>query len=132
MVATVVPFLMFEGRAEEAMQLYVSAVPGSRIIAVERYGAGGIGPQGSIQVATFELAGQVVRCSDSPVKHAFTFTPSLSLFITVSDAGEVDRLADVLGTDGKVLMPPGGYGFSPWFAWVQDRFGVSWQINCEP
>ncbi len=131
MATTVVPFLMFEGRAEEAMQLYVATVPGSRIVAIERYGAGEMGPPGTVKVATFELAGQRLRCSDSPVKHAFTFTPSLSLFLTVADVGEVDRLANALGEGGQTLMPPGDYGFSPRFAWVQDRFGVSWQITCE-
>ena len=131
---TVAPFLMFEGQAEEAMTLYVSLVPDSRVLDVQRYGPdgpGGPGAAGSVQLARFSLAGLTVLCSDSYVKHAFTFTPSVSLFLTCRSEAEVDRLAGALGAGGAVLMPLGDYGFSRRFAWVTDRFGVSWQVNLE-
>jgi predicted 3-demethylubiquinone-9 3-methyltransferase (glyoxalase superfamily) len=77
------------------------------------------------------LAGQVVRFFDSPVQHAFGFTPALSLYVTVETAEELDRIVDDLATGGEFLMPTGDYGFSPRFAWFNDEFGVSWQVNLE-
>ena len=130
MNVTVEPFLMFEGQAEAAMTFYVAVVPNSRVIEIEHYAAGEVGKDGTIKLALFELSGLRVRCTDSPIAHAFTFTPSLSLFLTVDDVQHIDDLAATLGADGQALMPPDDYGFSRRFAWVQDRFGVSWQINC--
>ena len=129
MPASVAPFLMFEGKAEEAMNLYVSVIPDSRVIDVNRYGPGGPGPDGSIMMARFSVGGLEVLCSDSYVKHAFTFTPSTSFFIQCDDVAEFERLFSALSADGQVLMPPDNYGFSKRFAWCNDRFGVSWQIN---
>ncbi len=126
---TVTTQLMFEGRAEEAMSLYVSLFKGSEIRQVERYGPGEPGKEGSIKRAEFTLAGQRMACIDSPVKHAFTFTPSLSLFVDCRDESELERAFAELSTGGAVLMPPGNYGFSRHFTWVTDRFGVSWQLN---
>ncbi len=122
-------FLMFEGRAEEAMNAYVALVPNSRVIAINRYGKGAPGPEGSVVMARFELAGQEHRCSDSFVKHAFTFTPSMSLFLECGSEGEIDRIYAALLEGGQALMPIGDYGFSRRFGWLNDRFGVSWQLN---
>lgn len=127
----VTPFLMFEGRAEEAMRLYVSLFENSEIESLVRYGAGQDGPEGTVQQAVFSLNGQRIRCFDSPVHHAFSFTPAVSLFVTFASAEEVDRTFAALSDGGEVLMPPGEYPFSPRFAWVQDRFGVSWQLFLE-
>src|ERR1700722_4686774 len=92
----VTPFLMFEGRAEEAMNLYVSLIPDSRIIDIKRYGPDGPGAEGSVLTATFSLGGLTLLCNDSPVHHAFTFTPSTSLFVTCRAEQDVDRLAAAL------------------------------------
>jgi predicted 3-demethylubiquinone-9 3-methyltransferase (glyoxalase superfamily) len=127
---TVTPFLMFEGRAEEAMKLYVSTIPNSQILDVKRYGAGAPGPEGSVILARFSLGGQPILCSDSHVHHAFTFTPTSSLFVTCASEDEFERITDALST-GAYLMPKGNYGFSRKFAWFNDRFGVSWQVNLE-
>ena len=62
---------------------------------------------------------------------SFAFTPSSSLFVTCESEAEFDRLSAALTEDGEVLMPPDNYGFSRKFAWVNDRFGVSWQLNLE-
>ncbi len=129
MVTSVRPFLMFEGKAQEAMDFYVSLIPGSEIIDVARYGPGEPGPEGSVKVASFAVAGQTVMCIDSHVKHAFTFTPSFSFFITCESDEEIRRLSDALVVGGSYLMPPNNYGFSRWFAWLNDRYGVSWQLN---
>lgn len=129
MSARVRPFLMFEGKAEEAMRFYVSLIPGSEIGDVVRWGAGGPGKEGSVMLATFSVGGQTVMCSDSAVKHAFTFTPSLSLFVDCASEDEIGRLSAALSEGGATLMPLGDYGFSRKFAWVNDRFGVSWQLN---
>jgi len=126
---TVRPFLMFEGRAEEAMNFYVSLIPGSAITSIARYGPGQPGPEGSVMLATFSVAGQTVMCSDSFVKHGFTFTPASSLFVECESEEEIQRLSSALSDGGAELMPLGNYGFSRQFAWVNDRFGVSWQLN---
>lgn len=129
MTRAIYPFLMFEGRAEEAMNFYTSLIPGSRIEEINRYGPDGPGREGTVMTARFSVAGQAVMCIDSIVSHAFTFTPSFSFFIECDDAPELDRLFAALSRDGKVFMPLDNYGFSQRFGWCSDRFGVSWQLN---
>ena len=130
METRVAPFLMFQGGdAEAAMSLYVATVPGSRILELERWGPEGPGAEGQVMRASFSLAGLEVRCFDSPVKHAFGFTPSSSLFVTCASEAELDRIAAALSEGGRYLMPIGSYGFSRRFAWLDDRFGVSWQLD---
>ncbi len=75
-------FLMFEGRAEEAMGFHISLFPGARMVDIQRYGPEGPGPDGSLLRATVEIAGQQFMCFNSDVKHGFTFTPAMSLFVT--------------------------------------------------
>jgi len=128
MPRTIATQLMFEGRAEEAMTLYVSLFKGA-VGRVEKYGPGGPGKEGSIRRAEFTLAGHRLACIDSPIAHGFTFTPSASLFVECQDAAEFDAAFEALAAGGAVMMPPGDYGFSTRFAWVGDRFGVSWQLN---
>ena len=123
------PFLMFEGQAEAAMNLYVSLVPDSAIIDISRYGPGEPGPEGSVRRASFSLAGQTVMCIDSPAKHAFGFTPAISLFVDCRAEADLERLSAALPAPGEILMPLDNYGFSRRFAWINDRFGVSWQLN---
>jgi predicted 3-demethylubiquinone-9 3-methyltransferase (glyoxalase superfamily) len=125
----VTPFLMFDGSAEAAVNFYVTLFPGSRIDRIERYGPGQPGAEGSVKRADFTVAGQSLICIDSPAKHAFTFTPSMSLFVDCESEAELDEAFGQLSDGGSVFMPPGNYGFSTKFAWVGDRFGVSWQLN---
>ena len=122
-------FLMFEGNAEEAMTFYISLFDDAGVIAITRYGADGPGKEGTVQHATFSLAGEQFMCIDSPAQHDFTFTPAISLFVQCADEAELDRLYAALAERGTELMPLGDYGFSPRFGWVNDRFGVSWQLN---
>jgi predicted 3-demethylubiquinone-9 3-methyltransferase (glyoxalase superfamily) len=123
------PFLMFSGRAEEAMRFYVSLFDQSEVLDVRRYGSSEAGAEGSVMHATFSLGGQRFMCIDSNVEHAFTFTPALSLYVTCRSEGEIDRLFERLSEGGQVLMPLGAYPFAERFAWVSDRYGVSWQLS---
>ncbi|MDR5905613.1 VOC family protein [Franzmannia qiaohouensis] len=125
----VTPQLMFDGNAEQAIRFYVSLFEEAEIVRLERYGPGEPGSEGSVKQAEFTLAGRRYTCIDSPVKHDFTFTPSISLFVECESAGEFERLREQLGADGETLMPPDDYGFSTRFTWLSDRFGVSWQLN---
>lgn len=126
----VTPFLMFqEGKAEEAMNFYTALIEGSAITNIIRYGANESGDEGTVMQATFTLKGQEFMCIDSNVKHQFSFTPSFSIFVTCSTEEELDNIYQKLSEGGKALMPLGDYGFSKKFGWLNDRFGVSWQLN---
>lgn len=126
----VVPFLMFQdGKAEEAMKFYTALIEDSEITAIIRYGANEAGQEGTVMQATFTLKGQEFMCIDSHVKHQFSFTPSFSIFLTCSTEEELDNLYEQLGEGGQTLMPLNNYGFSKKFGWINDRFGVSWQLN---
>ena len=126
---TITPFLMFEGAAEAAMNFYASLFPDATIDNITRFGPGGPGREGSVMQATMSLKGQKLFFFDSPVKHAFTFTPSISLMVDCDSASEVGRLFTALSDQGKTLMPLDAYPFARRFAWVNDRFGVSWQLR---
>ncbi|MCM3584900.1 VOC family protein [Mesobacillus maritimus] len=124
------PFLMFQdGKAEEAMNYYISIIDDSEIISIARYGANEAGDEGSVMQASFSIKGQEFMCIDSNVKHQFTFTPSFSIFVTCDSEEEIDTLYQKLIDGGQALMPIGDYGFSQKFGWLNDRFGVSWQLN---
>lgn len=123
MITAAAPFLMFQGRCAEALAFYVEAVPGARLLSRDDK------PDGTVAMARLAVAGLEILANDSPPVHDFDFTPSTSTFLTVDAPEEVDALAAALGEGGRLLMPPDDYGFSRRFGWVQDRFGVSWQIN---
>lgn len=129
MAHRVVTHLMFDGTAEEAMNFYISLFRDSGITRVERYGPGEQGKEGSIKVAGFTLSGREFLCIDTPVKHDFSFTPSMSLFVECESEAELDDVFGKLSAGGGVLMPLDDYGFSRKFGWLCDRFGVSWQVN---
>ncbi|MBT2287871.1 VOC family protein [Paenibacillus albidus] len=122
-------FLMFDGQAEEAMNFYVSLFERSEIISIRHYRANEGGVEGSVMQASFSLHGQVFMCIDSNVKHGFTFTPAISLYVNCESEAEIDKVYAALAGDGQVLMPLDNYPFSDKFGWVSDRFGVSWQLN---
>ena len=129
MAASVTPFLMFEGRAEEAMKHYCEVFPNTSIAAVRRYGAGEGGPEGTVMLAKLDLNGQAINVIDSPVEHGFTFTPAFSLFATFDSEAEIDAAFAKLSNGGEVLMPLDRYPFAAKFGWLNDRFGVSWQLD---
>lgn len=123
------PFLMFTGDAEAWLNLVTSTVPDSRIVSIERHGAGVEGMEGLVSMAEAVIGGVPIRCNDSPPMHDFTFTPSISFFVDLDSEEQQTAVHDALIEGGSALMPLGDYGFSKRFAWIQDRFGVSWQLN---
>ena len=125
-------FLTFQGgAASEALDHYREVFADFDLVDIDRYGPGEVGPEGTVKVATFRLAGGEFSCADSPVDHAWGFTPAVSLWIECDDGIELERLFDRLSDGGVVFMPLGDYGFSTRFGWVGDRHGVTWQLNLQ-
>jgi predicted 3-demethylubiquinone-9 3-methyltransferase (glyoxalase superfamily) len=124
-------FLMFDGKAEAAMSFYISLFENSKVVSITRYGPGEAGAEGSVMHATFSLGGQEYMCIDSNIEHGFTFTPAMSIYVRCKSEAEIDRLFEALSHDGQVMMPLDRYPFSEKFAWIADRFGVSWQLSLE-
>lgn len=125
-------FLTFQNNdAEEAMNFYISLFDNSMVIDIQRYGKDGPAKEGTIMMARFELNGSQFACSDSYIKHAWDFTPGVSNWVDCKSEEEIKDLLSKLSEGGTVLMPLGNYGFSSQFAFVEDRFGVSWQLNLE-
>ncbi|MBW8754265.1 MAG: VOC family protein [Sphingomonadales bacterium] len=122
-----VPFLMFQGDAKAALALWREAFPELELLDMQEHPGG---PQaGQVAAARMRLGGSEWRLYDSPPVHAFSFTPSTSIFVDCDDEAHLRRLADTLGEGGSVMMPIDDYGFSTLFTWIADRFGVSWQLN---
>lgn len=124
-------FLMFSGNAEEAMNFYTSLFDRSEILTINHYGANEAGKEGTVLHATFSLNDQEFMCIDSGVKQNFTFTPTISFYVRCDTQEEIDKLFDKLSQDGKVYMPLSAYPFSERFAWIEDKYGVSWQLSLE-
>ncbi|MBB6484706.1 VOC family protein [Rhizobium lusitanum] len=129
----ILTFLMFSGdnhgQARAAIDFYVSLFPQSHIERLDLYGPGKGQPEGAVKTVWFTLNGRRYMAIDSAAPHAFNFTPSMSLFVECETEQEIDQLHAALSDGGQELMPPGDYGFSRRFCWLNDRYGVSWQIN---
>ncbi|MFC3862291.1 VOC family protein [Deinococcus antarcticus] len=127
---TITPFLMFQhGEAEEAMTFYLDTFQPSELLNLKRHPEGNMA--GKVMLAHFRIRGQTIAVSDSSVRHAFDFTPSMSLYVTCENEADIQHIHDALAEGGQLLMPLDNYGFSRQFAWVQDRYGVSWQLTLE-
>jgi predicted 3-demethylubiquinone-9 3-methyltransferase (glyoxalase superfamily) len=112
----ITPFLWFDGKAEEAMNHYVSIFKNSKVLSLTRCGDHGPGPKGSVLSATFQLDGQEFHAlNGGPM---FTFSPAISLFVNCETQEEVDELWEKLAQGGEKQR----------CGWLKDRFGVSWQI----
>jgi len=131
MAAVPIPFLMFQGDCEAALTLYASVFKDASITGLERWAAGQPGVEGKVAKAALMIAGREFRAFDSPAVHAFTFTPSFSIFVDCDSEAEIEALWGALSDRGVVMMPLGAYGFSKRFGWTSDRFGVSWQLNLD-
>ncbi len=125
----ITPFFLFEGTAEDAIHFYLSLFAESTILSLSRYEQNEEGPAGSVRHALFSLNGQEFMAIDSAVRHEFTFTPALSLHVRCETEAEWDRLYAALTEGGQILMPLDAYPFSRKYAWVNDKYGVSWQLN---
>lgn len=126
----IVPCLWFDDQAEAAAQFYIDTFGGGSVSAISRYPESSDNPsgkpRGSVLTVEFEVAG--LRFTGLNGGPHFTINPSISFFVHVDTAAEADRLSGALARGGSVLMPLGEYAWSPRYAWVQDRFGVSWQV----
>ena len=131
MAESVHTHLMFQnGRALEALRRYEEVFDGGfSIDELDTYDESAAALTGQVQLALCTLLGQRITCIDSPVQHAFDMTPAISLFVECDDDSELERLFTALAEDGAVFMPLDNYGFSRRYGWVQDRFGVPWQLN---
>ena len=120
------PFITLEGKAKQALDLYKSVFPSFDLISIQNHAE----PHDElIMVATFSVEGQEVMISDSPISHEWKITPGISFFVELSSEEDLENYANSLSKDGKVMMPAGNYGFSKMFTWVEDGFGVNWQLN---
>jgi predicted 3-demethylubiquinone-9 3-methyltransferase (glyoxalase superfamily) len=112
----ITPFLWFDGKAEEAANFYVSIFKNSKIGNMNRYGDHGPGPKGTVMIATFQIDGQeFIALNGGP---QFTFSPAISFVVNCETQEEVDDLWEKLSQGGKKQQ----------CGWLQDKFGVSWQI----
>ncbi|MGR3433761.1 MAG: VOC family protein [Shimia sp.] len=111
------PHLMLNGTGAAALEFWGGIFPDLRVE----------GPRDGLYEVT--LGGLSFTLFDSPTEHAFGPTPSWSLVIDVETAEEVDTLHERLSEGGETLMPVDDYAFARRFAWVEDRFGVSWQVR---
>jgi len=115
-VQKITPFLWFDGKAEEAMNFYISVFKNSKIVRVTRCGEAGPGPKGTVMSATFQLDGQDFFALNGGAQ--FTFTPAISFFVNCETQQEVDELWEGLSAGGE----KGRCG------WLKDKYGQSWQI----
>lgn len=127
----ITPFLWFDNQAEEATNFYTSLLNNSKIVNVARYGEAAAEasgrPEGSAMTVAFQLDGQeFVALNGGP---QFKFTPAISFFAGCETEEEIDQLWGKLSAGGEILMPLQKYPFSDKFGWINDRFGVSWQLN---
>ena len=106
------PFITLEGKARQALDLYKSVFPSFNLISIQNHAE----PHDElIMVATFS--------------HEWSLTPSISFFVELGSEEDLENYANSLSKNGKVMMPAGNYGFSKMFTWVEDEYGVNWQLN---
>lgn len=122
----IAPCLWFDGDAVEAVALYTSVLPQTRVTSVIRYTEGMPLPAGQVMLVEFDVAGRRFQALNGG--HAFRPNPSISFFVQLDDADEGRRIFESLADCGQILMPMDAYAWSRCYGWVQDRFGVSWQI----
>lgn len=117
------------GRARDAIDLYAAAVPGTEVVHITEITDPAMGTPGHVLQAEIRIAGTRLLLSDNAHPHEFTMTPAISLWLDLTDDAELEAVHAALVDGGFELMPLGDYGFSQRFTWVQDRFGVTWQLN---
>ncbi len=119
----ITPHLWFDKEAKEAVELYTSIISGSKITNISTLHDT---PSGTVDTVAFELAGQpFMAISAGPL---FKFNPSISFHIKCQTKDEGRTIWEKLSPGGSVLMELNEYPFSELYGWIQDKYGVSWQI----
>ena len=123
---SITPFLWFDGKAEEAAKLYSSLFSNSKVISMKHWAEGSPFPKEQIMTCVFELHGQRFHAFDAgPL---FKFNATISFFVVCETESEINKLWEGLIHDGKVMMALDKYPWSEKYGWIQDRFGISWQL----
>ena len=126
----IAPFLWFDNRAEEAANFYTSLFNNSKVNTVTRYSAeaaiaSGMN-EGTVMTVSFTIEGyEFVAINGGPV---FQLSPVISFFVNCGSVQEIDMLWEKLAEGGTIMMELDSYPFSEKYGWVQDKFGVSWQL----
>lgn len=121
-----VPHLWFDKEAKEAAEYYASIFRDSEVINVTTISST---PSGEVDIVSFKIWGvEFTAISAGPV---FKINPSISFFVYCGSDSEIERLYNSLSENGSVLMPLDKYPWSSKYAWVQDKFGVSWQLDID-
>lgn len=122
-MSKIIPHLWFNKEAKEAALFYISLFDGSKLINVSVIENT---PSGDCDLVSFELAGQEFNAiSAGPY---FRFNPSISLMVACYSEEEVNTKWNILINDGIEMMPLGEYPFSKRYGWLQDKYGLSWQL----
>lgn len=119
----IVPHLWFDRNAREAAELYVKAFQRSSIISKAVLSDT---PSGDVLLLAIDLNGYRINLMSAGPE--FRFTPAVSFLVTCQSRDEVDQINSTLQAGGKNLMPLGEYPWSLRYVWLDDRFGVSWQL----
>jgi len=119
----ITPHLWFDKEAKEAAEFYVSVFDNSRINSITTIHDT---PSGDAETVAFQIMGyDFMAISAGPF---FKINPSISFHVKCRTVGEVDQIWEKLSVGGTVLMELGEYPFSKRYGWIQDKFGVSWQV----
>lgn len=126
----IIPHLWFDQKAEVAADFYTSVFKAGRVLNKTHYTKAGRDihgmEAGSVMTVEFEIGGhQMIALNGGPI---FTPNPSISFFVYRKTKEEIDELWKALSDGGTPLMPLETYPFSPYYGWIQDKFGVSWQL----
>lgn len=115
--------LWFDKEAKEAAEFYTSTFKDSKIKDSTTLRNT---PSGDTDMVTIEIAGhEFTLISAGPL---FKFTPAVSFLVASSSAEEIEALWEALSEDGSALMELGEYPFSKKYGWIQDKYGLSWQL----
>ena len=115
--------LWFDKEAKEAAKFYTSVFENSKIKGATTLHNT---PSGSVDMVTIELSGQeFTLLSAGPL---FKFNPSVSFLVACKTKDEVDAVWEKLSEGGAALMELGEYPFSEKYGWMQDKYGLSWQV----
>lgn len=127
----ITPTLWFDGKAEEAMNFYVSVFPNSKVNFVKRWTTDMLLPDDEIKPGTLHIASFTLNWMQFYAFDAgpmFRFNPSISFYAVFETVAKVEEVWNKLAEGGEVLMPLDKYDWSERYGWIKDRFGVSWQI----